>query len=705
MKWYYLLVMIFLSVTIVSAGPYSSNINQDVSGGPYSSNINQGTSITTFFSNITNLSQMQDVNTPTPLDDEVLTYDSGTSLWISQAAASFSKWIIDTTNGYFYTTGGDTLLFNDTLLNNTITTIATAAAGDNSSWNETFADSLYVDVTGDKITGQLNISNHLVILGNYFIKFMDIAGSTTYGYIMGNSGELELHAVSNPMNFYYGNLGSNLGATMDENNGNWTFSSNVSADYFAGDGSGLTNLNLTGINISGDYIPYTGASANLDVGIYNITAAQFIGNGSQLIGTPETTPAGSTGEIQFNDAGSFGASSALFWDKVNKRLGIGASGLEIYQSVGDIFFDSLSTAGGDRIYFRTSTNGTPITGLTIENSGTAGIANIGINVPNPTALLDVYGGYANSQMNFHSIRNADILIDCGAVNRRATVIFKQSGVDKWALGKTDSDTTGDGSEFFIGENKDSSSPAILIKSGGNVGIGTTTPQNKLNVVGSSNVTVDSWVGDDLFVGDSLEVGGSILANIIGSLADRITKIWAVDIDASGNGNFTGNLYSNYSYSKNQVAQFHRVATATAASADTWYNITYDLEVDKETISNWYNLTDSNSSITINGFEGIIRVQGCIHPYNDDVGNQEASFYARVLVNGIEARCLQRADSKSFKSDGIDTLDIVGTVVVEDGDVITYQWRTTNTNIQLEGDAVFDNPVAASLNFERLSDLE
>jgi len=140
-------------------------------------------------------------------------------------------------------------------------------------------------------------------------------------------------------------------------------------------------------------------------------------------------------------------------------------------------------------------------------------------------------------------------------------------------------------------------------------------------------------------------------------------------------------------------------------ADTWYNITFDLEIDDETISDWYNLTDSNSSITINGFEGIIRVQGCIHPYNDDVGNQEASFYARVLVNGIEARCLQRADSKSFKSDGMDTLDVVGTVVVEDGDVITYQWRTSNTNIQLEGDAVFDNPVAASLNFERLSDLD
>jgi len=209
--------------------------------------------------------------------------------------------------------------------------------------------------------------------------------------------------------------------------------------------------------------------------------------------------------------------------------------------------------------------------------------------------------------------------------------------------------------FGVGSSSSISTILSLIGSTGNVGIGTITPQNTLNVI--------------------------------------------------GDGNFTGNLYSNYSYSKNQVAQFHREAIATAGAINTWYNITFDLVIDDETIGDWYELTDSNSSVTINDFEGIIRIQGCIHPYNDNVGNQEATIYARVLVNGIEPRCLQRASSKDFKASGMDTLDVVGTVVVEDGDVITYQWRTTNTNLQLEGDSVFDNPVSASLNFERISNLE
>jgi len=37
------------------------------------------------------------------------------------------------------------------------------------------------------------------------------------------------------------------------------------------------------------------------------------------------TPAGSTGYVQFNNAGAFGADAAFFWDNTNKRLGIGCT--------------------------------------------------------------------------------------------------------------------------------------------------------------------------------------------------------------------------------------------------------------------------------------------------------------------------------------------------------------------------------------------
>ncbi len=46
---------------------------------------------------------------------------------------------------------------------------------------------------------------------------------------------------------------------------------------------------------------------------------------TQIQITPSVAAAGITGQIQFNNAGAFGADSGLFWDNVNKRLGIGAT--------------------------------------------------------------------------------------------------------------------------------------------------------------------------------------------------------------------------------------------------------------------------------------------------------------------------------------------------------------------------------------------
>jgi len=37
------------------------------------------------------------------------------------------------------------------------------------------------------------------------------------------------------------------------------------------------------------------------------------------------TPAGSDGQVQFNDSGDFGADANLYWDNTNNRLGIGTS--------------------------------------------------------------------------------------------------------------------------------------------------------------------------------------------------------------------------------------------------------------------------------------------------------------------------------------------------------------------------------------------
>ena len=58
----------------------------------------------------------------------------------------------------------------------------------------------------------------------------------------------------------------------------------------------------------------------------NLSASAFYGDGSNLTNVTSTpSPAGSTGEVQFNNNGSLAGADNLFFDNANKRVGIGTS--------------------------------------------------------------------------------------------------------------------------------------------------------------------------------------------------------------------------------------------------------------------------------------------------------------------------------------------------------------------------------------------
>lgn len=71
---------------------------------------------------------------------------------------------------------------------------------------------------------------------------------------------------------------------------------------------GLANVDSTG-KATGDVLEWNGTSGKWE-------AVTPSGGGG--------TPAGTSGQVQFNDSGSFGADSAFHWDNTNKRLGVGA---------------------------------------------------------------------------------------------------------------------------------------------------------------------------------------------------------------------------------------------------------------------------------------------------------------------------------------------------------------------------------------------
>jgi hypothetical protein len=70
---------------------------------------------------------------------------------------------------------------------------------------------------------------------------------------------------------------------------------------------GLSNVDSTG-KATGDVLEWNSVSGNWEA-----------------VTPSGGTPAGSNGEIQFNNSGAFGADSGLVWDNTNKRLGVGAT--------------------------------------------------------------------------------------------------------------------------------------------------------------------------------------------------------------------------------------------------------------------------------------------------------------------------------------------------------------------------------------------
>jgi len=110
------------------------------------------------------------------------------------------------------------------------------------------------------------------------------------------------------------------------------------------------------------------------------------------------------------------------------------------------------------------------TAITIDSS-----QRVGIGTDSPAETLHVENASNNA-----------ILLNAPA-NRYNAIGFQSAGTDKWWLGRADSDQIA-GDAFFIGADAGNAidpgglSAKLVINSSGNVGIGDTTPENKLTVV-------------------------------------------------------------------------------------------------------------------------------------------------------------------------------------------------------------------------------
>ena len=240
---------------------------------------------------------------------------------------------------------------------------------------------------------------------------------------------------------------------------------------FSEDAIGLMVGGVRGLIVSG-----SGAvSSSL-----NMSASAFYGDGSGLSNVSATTsPAGSSGEVQFNNNGSMAGADNLFFDNTNKRVGIGtaepAHRLEVAGNLGVQGY--IYHSGDANTYIRFQPDD-----IVLQAGG--------------KGMIKMDEGNLRITVNTGS-NNIDFIIKDGSGQELLTT--------KGSKGHLGIHNDSPGSEFVVGQD-------TLVVSGSSVGIGSSPWSGKeLHITDGDSSTSGAPVSTQLVVESGGHAGISLLA--------------------------------------------------------------------------------------------------------------------------------------------------------------------------------------------------
>ena len=177
----------------------------------------------------------------------------------------------------------------------------------------------------------------------------------------------------------------------------------------------------------------------------NLSASAFYGDGSNLENiTATASPAGSSGQIQFNDEGETGGAAEFYWDDDNHRVGIGASSPS----------QMLHVSGNLRVEDGYVSASAALYGSDLHLAASAESAATTIYLEGGSATEIISSGTGHLNM--------------------------QSGGGLYLLAGTDS-------EIHLGT--DGTNSKVVIDDDGKVGIGTSSPTRMLDIEGADSAGI------------------------------------------------------------------------------------------------------------------------------------------------------------------------------------------------------------------------
>lgn len=221
----------------------------------------------------------------------------------------------------------------------------------------------------------------------------------------------------------------------------------------------ITSASTTNLTVASNaYMPGSGiwnSSGNVGIGITNpLVKTNIVNNSGDNVALYLSSPinaAGASSSLEFK----YGSGSSLTDGRIARIMGYTQSG-----GGGDILFDTA--AGGTSPY---------ITKMIIQKGG-----NVGIGTTSPAQKLDVWG---NTQLVSSGVAPNSVRINNSDVNKSLYIKAQNNGFQTILADENMYLTTTAGNIQFVPSSN-------VIISSGNVGIGTTSPESKLDIWGTAS---------------------------------------------------------------------------------------------------------------------------------------------------------------------------------------------------------------------------
>jgi hypothetical protein len=153
-------------------------------------------------------------------------------------------------------------------------------------------------------------------------------------------------------------------------------------------------------------------------------------------------------------------------------------------------------------------------------------------------------------------------------------------------------------------------------------------------------------------------------------------------------------------------KLHRAGVLRCAGGE-WCPIEYDVKVDEESNDGLvYDFETAQITVQV---DGLYYVSGCLRPFYNGTSSVVVEVGVRSCVSkdgGVtfeEKRCLQSYEKIARTTDDAGTNTFTGTIRAEKGDIIRFEYYTSNEDLIFVGWDGFDNPVSASVQMFRFSD--